>query len=185
MKEIRLHGRGGLGCVKAAEVLVYAAVKDGKYGNSIPFFGFERQGAPVTAFLKISDKPIRAKNRVSEPDIVVVLDPTIMNAVNVFEGIKDNGTLILNSKQDIKDIKIPESVKTVAVVDATTISLEILGKSITNTVMLGAFCKVTGLADLSLVSEKVEELWGKKNVETLKKGFEAVQVYDLQFEKRG
>lgn len=183
MKEIRLHGRGGLGCVKAAEVLVYAAVKDGKYGNSIPFFGFERQGAPVTAFLKISDKPIRAKNRVSNPDIVVVLDPTIMNAVNVFEGIKDNGTLILNSKQDIKDIKIPESVKTVAVVDATTISLELLGKSITNTVMLGAFCKVTGLADLGLVSEKVEELWGKKNVETLKKGFEAVQVHNFYIDR--
>lgn len=179
MKEIRLHGRGGLGCVKAAEVLVYAAVKDGKYGNSIPFFGFERQGAPVTAFLKISDSPIRAKNRVSNPDIVVVLDPTIMNAVNVFEGIKDNSTLILNSKQDIKDIKIPEAVKKVAVVDATTISLELLGKSITNTVMLGAFCKVTGLADLGLVSEKVEELWGKKNVETLKRGFEEVQVYNF------
>ncbi|HWR62138.1 MAG TPA: 2-oxoacid:acceptor oxidoreductase family protein [Clostridia bacterium] len=179
MKEIRLHGRGGLGCVKAAEVLVYAAVKDGKYGSSIPFFGFERQGAPVTAFLKISDKPIRAKNRVSNPDIVVVLDPTIMNAVNVFEGIKDNGILILNSKQDIKDIKIPEAVKTAALVDATGISLELLGKSITNTVMLGAFCKVTGLADLGLVSEKVEELWGKKNVETLKRGFETVQVYNF------
>lgn len=179
MKEIRLHGRGGLGCVKAAEVLVYAAVKDGKYGNSIPFFGFERQGAPVTAFLKISDKPIRAKNRVSNPDIVVVLDPTIMNAVNVFEGIKDNGTLILNSKQDIKDIKIPEAVKTVALVDATTISLELLGKSITNTVMLGAFCKVTGLADLDFVSEKVEELWGGKNVETLNKGYEEVRIYNF------
>ncbi|HWQ29742.1 MAG TPA: 2-oxoacid:acceptor oxidoreductase family protein [Negativicutes bacterium] len=176
MKEIRLHGRGGLGCVKAAEVLVYAAVKAGRYGNSIPFFGFERQGAPVTAFLKISDSPIRAKNRVSNPDIVVVLDPTIMNAVNVFEGIKENAIFIINSKQAVKDIKVPESVKTVAVVDATTISIEILGKSITNTVMLGAFCKVTGLTDMRLVSEKVEELWGKKNVETLEKGFEAVQI---------
>jgi len=185
LKEIRLHGRGGLGCVKAAEVLVYAAVKGGKFGNSIPFFGFERQGAPVTAFLKISDKPIRAKNRVINPDIVVVLDPTIMNAVNVYEGIKGNGTLILNTRQDVKDLNIPESVSTVAVVDATAISLEVLGKSITNTVMLGAFCKVTGLADLELVAEKVEELWGKKNVEALKKGFEAVQIHHIQFEKRG
>jgi Pyruvate/2-oxoacid:ferredoxin oxidoreductase gamma subunit len=100
-----------------------------------------------------------------------------MNAVNVYEGIKENGTLILNTRQDIKDLRIPESVKTVALVDATTISLEILGKSITNTVMLGAFCRVTGLADPELVAEKVEELWGKKNVETLKKGFESVQIH--------
>ncbi len=179
MKEIRLHGRGGLGSVKAAEVLVYAAVKDGKYGNSIPFFGFERQGAPVTAFVKISDKPIRAKNRVNNPDIVVVLDPTIMNAVNVFEGIKDNSTLILNTKQNIDDIKIPANVKTVALIDATKISLDILGKSITNTVMLGAFCRVTELVDIKYVSEKVEELWGSKNVETLIKGSELVKVYNF------
>lgn len=179
MKEIRLHGRGGLGSVKAAEVLVYAAVKEGKYGNSIPFFGFERQGAPVTAFLKISDKPIRAKNRVNNPDIVIVLDPTIMNAVNVFEGMKDNGTLILNTKQNKEEIKLPDEVKTVALIDATTISIDVLGKSITNTVMLGAFCKVTGLTGLNFVSEKVEELWGIKNVEALKKGFEAVRIYNL------
>lgn len=179
MKEIRLHGRGGLGSVKAAEVLVYAAVKAGKYGNSIPFFGFERQGAPVTAFLKISDEPIRAKNRVNNPDIVVVLDPTIMNAVNVFEGMRDNGTLILNTKQNINDIKIPASIKTVALIDATTISLDILGKSITNTTMLGAFCKVTELVDIQLVSLKVEELWGLKNVETLKKGYDTVQIYNF------
>jgi len=179
LKEIRLHGRGGLGCVKAAEVLVYAAVNEGKYGNSIPFFGFERQGAPVTAFLKISEEPIRAKNKIYNPDIVVVLDPTIMNAVDVLEGIKDNGILILNTKQDIKDIKLPEYVKTVALVDATAISLELLGKPITNTVMLGAFCKVTGIVGLDYVSEKVEELWGKKNVDALKRGFEEIQVYNL------
>ncbi len=179
MKEIRLHGRGGLGSVKAAEVLVYAAVKEGKYGNSIPFFGFERQGAPVTAFLKISDTPIRAKNRVNNPDIVMVLDPTIMNAVDVFEGMKENSTLVLNTKQNINEIKVPNAVKTVALIDATAIALDILGKSITNTVMLGAFCRVTGLVDLEFVSEKVEELWGKKNVKAMEEGFESANVYNL------
>ena len=100
MKEIRIHGRGGMGAVKAAEALVYAAVMDGKYGNSIPFFGFERQGAPVTAFVRISEEPIRPKNRVYHPDIIIVLDPTIMNAVNVFEGVKEGGILVLNTTHD-------------------------------------------------------------------------------------
>ncbi|HML37604.1 MAG TPA: 2-oxoacid:acceptor oxidoreductase family protein [Bacillota bacterium] len=180
MKEIRLHGRGGLGCVKAAEVLVYAAVKEGKYGNSIPFFGFERQGAPVTAFLKISDEPIRAKNRVYNPNIVVVLDPTIMNAVNVFEGVEEGGLLVLNTKQSKDDLKLPDTVKTVACVDATDIALELLGKPITNTVMLGAFCKASGIVGLDYVAEKVEELWGAKNVEALKKGYEAVEIHSFE-----
>ncbi len=180
MKEIRLHGRGGLGCVKAAEVLVYAAVKEGKYGNSIPFFGFERQGAPVTAFLKISEEPIRAKNRVYNPDIVVVLDPTIMNAVNVFEGMREGGLLVLNTKQSKDDFRVPSKVKTLALVDATAISLELLGKPITNTVMLGAFCKASGIVGLDYVAEKVAELWGEKNVEALKRGYEAVEIYSFE-----
>ena len=109
MKEIRIHGRGGMGAVKAAEALVYAAVMDGKYGNSIPFFGFERQGAPVTAFVRISEEPIRPKNRVYHPDIIIVLDPTIMNAVNVFEGVKEGGILVLNTTHDPKDMEIPKT----------------------------------------------------------------------------
>lgn len=179
MKEIRLHGRGGLGAVKAAEALVYAAVMDGKYGNSIPFFGFERQGAPVTAFLRINDEPIRPKNRVYNPDIVIVLDPTIMNAVDVFEGIKEDSTIILNTTQDISSMKLPANVKTVAAIDATRIATDLLGKPITNTVMLGAFVKASGLVSLDRVLEKVEELWGKKNREAAIKGFEEVKIVTL------
>ena len=110
MKEIRIHGRGGMGAVKAVEALVYAAVMDGNYGNSIPFFGFERQGAPVTAFVRISEEPIRPKNRVYHPDIIIVLDPTIMNAVNVFEGVKEGGILVLNTTHDPKDMEIPKNI---------------------------------------------------------------------------
>lgn len=176
MKEIRIHGRGGMGAVKAAEALVYAAIMDGKYGNSIPFFGFERQGAPVTAFIRISDEPIRPKNRVYHPDILMVLDPTIMNAVNVFEGLKDGGMLLLNTTHDVGALELPETVKTVATLDATAIALETIGKAITNTVMLGAFCKATGLVSIDAVAEKVEALWGAKNKEALYKGYEAVTV---------
>jgi pyruvate ferredoxin oxidoreductase gamma subunit/phenylglyoxylate dehydrogenase gamma subunit len=179
MKEIRLHGRGGLGAVKAAEALVYAAVMDGKYGNSIPFFGFERQGAPVTAFVRINEDPIRPKNRVYNPDIVIVLDPTIMNAVDVFEGIKEDSIFIVNTSQDISSLNIPANVKTVAAVDATKIALELLGRPITNTVMLGAFVKASGLVSLERVMEKVEELWGNKNREAVIKGFEEVDIVTI------
>ena len=165
MKEIRIHGRGGMGAVKAAEALVYAAVMDGKYGNSIPFFGFERQGAPVTAFVRISEEPIRPKNRVYHPDIIIVLDPTIMNAVNVFEGVKEGGILVLNTTHDPKDMEIPKNI--------TKIALDMIGRPITNTVMLGAFCKATGLVSVDEVAKKVEELWGAKNKEALYKGYEA------------
>jgi len=180
MKEIRIHGRGGMGAVKAAEALVYAAVLDGKYGNSIPFFGFERQGAPVTAFVRISDGPIRPKNRVEHPNIIIVLDPTIMNAVNVFEGVQDNGILVLNSKQDISQFSLPACIRTVALVDATTIALNTLGKPITNTVMLGAFCKATGMVSVEKVVEKVEELWGKNNTKALYEGFDKVVIKSLE-----
>lgn len=179
MKEIRIHGRGGMGAVKAAEALVYAAVMDEKYGNSIPFFGFERQGAPVTAFIRISENPIRPKNRIYNPDILIVLDPTIMNAVDVFEGLRENGLLVLNTTQDPKQMKLPENVAAVAALDATKIALDVLGRAITNTVMLGAFCKATGLVSIDAVAEKVEELWGAKNREALYKGYEMVTITKL------
>lgn len=162
-----------MGAVKAAEALVYAAVMDGKYGNSIPFFGFERQGAPVTAFVRISEAPIRPKNRVYHPDVIIVLDPTIMNAVNVFEGVKEGGILVLNTTHDPKDMDIPGHIASVTVVDATKIALDIIGRPITNTVMLGAFCRATGLVSVDEVARKVEELWGAKNKEALYKGYES------------
>ncbi len=110
----------------------------------------------------------------------MVLDPTIMNAVNVFEGVEEGGLLVLNTKQSKDDLKLPDTVKTVACVDATDIALELLGKPITNTVMLGAFCKASGIVGLDYVAEKVEELWGAKNVEALKKGYEAVEIHSFE-----
>lgn len=169
-----------MGSVKAAEALVYAAVMDGKYGNSIPFFGFERQGAPVTAFVRISEEPIRPKNRVYHPDILIVLDSTIMNAVNVFDGVKDNGVLVLNSPHPAAEIEVPEQINTIAAVNATAIAQEVIGRPITNTVMLGAFLKATGMVSLAEVGKKVSELWGEKNREALQRGYEAAEVAVLR-----
>jgi 2-oxoacid:acceptor oxidoreductase gamma subunit (pyruvate/2-ketoisovalerate family) len=176
MKEIRLHGIGGLGTVKAGEIIVHAAVMEGKYGNSIPFFGFERQGAPVTSFVRLDDKPIRPKNQVYHPNCVIVLEPSVMNAVDVFDGLQQDSFLILNTKQKAQELKLDDRVKTLAYLDATAIALDILGRPITNTIMLGAFAKATQWVDMHLLEERVMELFGEKNVAALKRGYESVII---------
>ena len=176
MKEIRLHGRGGMGTVKAAEILVWAKVLGGGYGSSIPFFGFERQGAPVTAFVKLDDKPIRPKTQVYTPDCVIVLDPTIQNAVNVFEGMKDKGIFVLNTTEGASKIEIPDEVETLAVVNATDLALERLGRAITNTAMLGAFVKATSWVPIEPIVSKVEEYWGKQNAALVREAHDLTEV---------
>ena len=179
MKEIRLHGRGGLGTVKAAEIIVYAAVMAGKYGNSIPFFGFERQGAPVTSFVRLDEKPIRPKNQVYYPNCVIVLEASIMNAVDVFEGLQDDSFFVLNTTKPGTKLAIPKSVGVVATVDATGIAQELLKNNITNTVMLGAFAKVTHWVELDKLCERVEELFGPQNVAAVKRGYDQTEVFTI------
>lgn len=179
MKEIRLHGRGGMGTVKASEIIVYANIARGGYGNSIPFFGFERQGAPVTAFVKIDDKPIRPKTQVYNPDCIVIMDPTIRKAVDVYEGIKQNAVLVLNSVETIDELRVPENVKTVALIDGTSLALKRIGKIITNTAMLGAFVKATEWVSLDDVVEKVREYWGDVNADIVREAYDLTAVHSL------
>ena len=115
MKEIRLHGIGGLGTVKAGEMLVHAAVASGKYGNSIPFFGFERQGAPVTSYVRLGDEKIRPKNQVYHPNCTLVLDPSLLISAPVFDGLTENSYFIVNTKAEngADLVKNPE-IKTLA-----------------------------------------------------------------------
>mgnify|MGYP006299896855 CR=1 FL=1 len=176
MKEIRLHGRGGMGTVKASEIIVYANVAQDGYGNSIPFFGFERQGAPVTAFVRLDDRPIRPKTQVYEPDCIIVLDPTIQNAVDIFAGVKEGGVVVMNSPEPPEEIMVPERIGTVATVDATSLSIDRLGKPIPNTAMLGAFVAATGWVPLDALMHKVGEYWGKKNEDLVKEAFQATRV---------
>ena len=108
MIEIRFHGRGGQGAVTAAEILAKAAFEDGKYCQAFPFFGAERKGAPVMAFTRISDKPIKKRYQVYNPDYVIVLDETLLEAVDVLSGLKEEGKVIINSNNDVdlgKDVE--------------------------------------------------------------------------------
>ncbi len=177
MFEIRLHGRGGMGTVKAAEVIVHAQVAGGGFGNSIPFFGFERQGAPVASFVRLDDRPIRPKTQVYSPHCVIVLDATLGAAVDLFEGMREDSILVVNSAEAPGAILVPDRVRTVAAVDATGLSMKRLGRSIPNTVMLGAFVRGTGRVDLELVAARVATLWGDVNAELVREAYAATRIF--------
>lgn len=165
MIEIRFHGRGGQGSVTAAEILAKAVFEEGKYTQSFPSFGVERRGAPVTAFTRISDEPIRRRYQIYNPKYVVVLDETLSNVVNITAGIQEDGEILVNSRRD--EIESVSGVKT-HTTDATGIALDIIGRDIVNTTMLGFLSAKTGIVSIdSLVNIIKDTFKGKvadKNV---------------------
>ncbi len=175
MIEIRFHGRGGQGAVTAAEILAKAAFEDGKYCQAFPFFGAERKGAPVMAFTRIADKPIRRRYQVYNPDYVIVLDDTLLEAVDVLSGLKEGGKVVINTKNDVD---LGENVELLSI-DASGIALDTLGVPIVNTVMLGAFAKVTGEVTLDSIVDITKETFpgkiGEKNAEATKIAYEKVK----------
>jgi pyruvate ferredoxin oxidoreductase gamma subunit/phenylglyoxylate dehydrogenase gamma subunit len=168
-----------MGTVKAAEIIVWAKVAEGGYGCSLPFFGFERKGAPVTAFVKLDESPIRPKTQVYDPDCVIVLDPTIQNALDVFEGMKKDAVFVLNTAEEVANVQVPETVRKVATVNATDIALDRLGRAVTNTAMLGAFVKCTGWVSLDEIAAKVEEYWGKENAALVEEAHDLTEIREL------
>jgi pyruvate ferredoxin oxidoreductase gamma subunit len=182
--EIRWHGRGGQGAVTSAELVAQAAISEGKYAQAFPSFGPERRGAPVLAFVRIdSRQPIRVRAEITRPDVVVVLDPRLLSIVNVVSGLKDNGLLIINTKKSFEDIAANFKVRCrMAKVNATAIARELLGVPITNTTMVGALIKATGVVDLESVVEPVNERFGRiadKNINAMKKAYQDTQVKEL------
>lgn len=169
IKEIRIHGRGGQGGVTAAELLARAAFKEGKWVQAIPFFGAERRGAPVKAFARLSDEPILIRSQVYNPDYVIVLDVSLLDLVDVVEGLKENGIVVINTRKKPDEISIKRG--RVATVDATGIALElellVAGLPVLNTTMLGAFAKATEEIKLDSVLQVIREEWkgaaGEKN----------------------
>jgi pyruvate ferredoxin oxidoreductase gamma subunit len=174
MIEVRFHGRGGQGAVTAAEILAKATFEDGNYCQAFPFFGVERRGAPVMAFSRINDKPIRRRYQVYNPDYVVVFDFGLLEVVDVFSGLKEGGKVIINAKDDVK---FKEEVDTYSI-DATGIALDKLGVPIVNTVMLGAFACVTGTVSLDSILKIIKQTFpgkiGEKNSEAAKSGYEQI-----------
>jgi len=157
--EIRWHGRGGQGAWTASELLAKAAVYEGKYIQSFPEFGPERMGAPVTAFTRISIEPIKIHCAVYNPDVVIVLDSTLMKTVPVTEGLGENGKIIINSKENPVEVKqaLGANKNEVWTVPATEIAIKILGAPITSTAMLGAAARATNIVNLESIKKTVKE----------------------------
>ncbi|MGB9838674.1 pyruvate synthase subunit PorC [Methanothermobacter sp.] len=174
MIEIRFHGRGGQGAVTAAEILAKAAFEDGKYSQAFPFFGVERRGAPVMAFTRIDDEPIRRRYQVYNPDYVIVLDEGLIDVVDVFSGLKEDGVVVLNTASTFSS----ENAE-VHTIDATGIALENLGRPIVNTIMLGAFAGVTGLVSIDSLIKIIKETFpgkiGDKNAEAARIAYEKMK----------
>ena len=178
MKEIRLHGRGGQGVVTAAELIAQAAFADGKYAQAFPAFGSERMGAPVQSFVRIADTPIRARNQIYEPDFLIIQDATLIGAIDVAKGLKPGGLIIVDSEKDPKDLGLKIQ-GTILTIPATKIALEIIGRAVQNTTLLGYFAGVTGLISFVGVKNAIEDRFpgmiGKKNVAAAEKAFGMVK----------
>ncbi|OGL46916.1 MAG: hypothetical protein A2W05_10420 [Candidatus Schekmanbacteria bacterium RBG_16_38_10] len=167
--EIRFHGRGGQGAVVASKILAVAAFFEGKFVQSFPTFGVERRGAPVAAFIRIDTKNILIRSAVYNPHHIVVLDPSLLDAIDVFSGMKSNGWVIVNAKSPEKTLDLQVSRKltyNIAVVDATAIAVKNgIGTKTTpivNTTILGAFSRATGLVQLDSIAKAMEKSFGKR-----------------------
>jgi pyruvate ferredoxin oxidoreductase gamma subunit len=161
MKEIRFHGRGGQGAVTAAELLAVAAFYDGKYCQAFPFFGVERRGAPVTAFSRIDDRFIRIRSQIYEPDYIVVQDATLLEVIDVADGLKRGGIAIINTEKKPEKIKLKTKAD-IRTVNATQIALDVLGVPIVNTAMLGAFAAITGEVSLDSLKKATAKRFPEK-----------------------
>jgi 2-oxoacid:acceptor oxidoreductase gamma subunit (pyruvate/2-ketoisovalerate family) len=162
--EFRWHGRGGQGVVTSNQMLGKAALAEGNYIQAFPEFGPERTGAPVRAFLRISKDPIQVYAQVYHPDVVVCIDPTLLDVVNPAEGLKENGTLVVNSREEPQAIRDKFGFKSgkVVTVDASTIAMEVMGRPFTNMPTMAAAVKATGIVAVETVINEVLERYPGK-----------------------
>ena len=156
LREIRIHGRGGQGSVVLAQLLAVAAFRDGKFCQAFPYLGGggERRGAPVQAFVRLSDRPLRLRTKVHQPDYVIVQDPTLYEVVDLLEGIKPEGLILVNSERRPEELGWPRQGR-IYTVPAARIAREILGSPFANTALLGAFAALTGEVSLKAIKDVV------------------------------
>ncbi|MBU0761427.1 MAG: pyruvate ferredoxin oxidoreductase subunit gamma [Candidatus Altiarchaeota archaeon] len=181
MIEVRFHGRGGQGAVTAAMILSVAGFKDGKFTQAFPKFGVERRGAPVEAFTRISDSFIRRKSAVYEPNYLVVLDSTLFSAVDITSGFQKDGMIIVNTNKSAKELGLPDGLN-LKTLDVSGLAMEMLGRDIVNTAMLGAFAGFTGLVSLEGLYKGIDDHFSGSLAEKNKKLLD--KVYSLAREQK-
>ena len=179
MIEVRWHGRGGQGAVTSVELLALAAIAEGKYAQGFPSFGPERRGAPVAAFNRIDDLRIRVRSGIYHPDVVVVLDESLIGLVNVVDGLKPEGVLVVNTAKSAEEIGRALNFKgRIATVDATSIARKELGVPISNTTMLGALLKTIKVVALDSAKGPLEHRFGRladRNLTAMKRAYDEVK----------
>jgi pyruvate ferredoxin oxidoreductase gamma subunit len=185
LTEIRWHGRGGQGVVTAGKLVAEAALNTGQYFQAFPDYGPERMGAPIRAYTRLSREPIYIHSQIEEPNIVLVLDPTLLDSVAVTEGLEEDGSLIVNTAMSPEEVREALDFRTgrVFTVNASHIAIEEMGREITNTPMLGAFAQATGFFKVDDLAQELREWFGKKisekaveaNVKALRRAAQEVQ----------
>lgn len=164
LTEVRFHGRGGQGAKTAGYILAVAAAEEGWNINAFPEYGAERRGAPMKSYVRISDEPIRLRSAVKHPNVVAVLDDTLLGSENVTDGMAPGGVLVVNTDRSPAEIREQLGNPDVQVwtVDATQIALDTIGRPIPNTPMLGALARATNLVSLDALKRAVNERLGGK-----------------------
>lgn len=173
MFEVRIHGRGGQGVVTAAELLSIAAFREGRHAQAFPSFGSERTGAPVQAFCRISDLPIHAREPIAEPDALIIQDPTLLLMPGIFNGLKQDGYVLINSRKTPLELQLTNIERQLPeghliTVPATELALQYIGRPIPNAALLGAFAGLTGIISVDSIATAIREKFGtdiaEKNV---------------------
>lgn len=182
LKEIRIHGRGGQGIVTFAELIALAAYYDGKKVQAFPSFGVERRGAPVESYIRISDRQIFRRDHITNPDYFIIVDPTLLNNKGILNGLDKSDFLLINSKKSEDEIKrffaIYPDIK-IKSIDAVELAMQILGKPIINTAMLGAFACLTKLISMKAVMKAIKEKFAVKGEDIVARNIELAQkAYD-------
>ena len=183
--EVRWHGRGGQGAVTASMLLATSALAEDKYIQAFPEYGPERMGAPIQSFTRISDEPIKIHCHVTSPDMVVVLDPTLIGTVDIVEGLPEEGLIIVNTKEDPVQIRKKLGLKgrKIFTLDASKLALEEIGRPLPNTPMIGALIKATGLLKLENVINGIKEQFSDRfsqnvidgNVRAIERAYQEVK----------
>jgi pyruvate ferredoxin oxidoreductase gamma subunit len=185
MFQIRIHGRGGQGVVSAAEMLSIAAFEEGRYSHAVPSFGSERMGAPVVAYVRIDDRDIELREPVLDPDLLIVQDPTLFSAIDVFAGLRQDGYILINTTKSLEELGIEDTTSTlpsghVATVGATELAMKHLNRPTPNTVLLGAFTAMSDTVHIDSVCAAIMTKFpgkvGEMNVEAARAAHDAAKT---------
>lgn len=191
MFQVRIHGRGGQGVVTGAEMLSIAGFLGGQHAQAFPSFGSERTGAPVVAYCRMDDQEIRLREPVMEPDAIIIQDPTLLNQVDVFSGLKKGGYILINTTRTFQELGLGEFVKDfqpdhLLTVGATELSMKYVGRPVPNMPLLGAFAAATGLITLDAVQAAIDQKFkgavAQGNKDAARDAYEIAKQYALTTE---